>query len=178
MAKVTKLGERDKGMQIGHGFFYDQLHLGFRFHSMGRTITEADLVGFCNLVWMTEEGFVNAVPDRPHTIKGRFVPGALVYCFAEGLLVPTMQFTGQAFLGTELNHTGPTVVGDTIHVECEVIEVRRTSKGNRGLVRTRNQVVNQRDEVVLIYTPLRMMSGSPQATEQAALGGGRVKAGG
>ncbi len=164
MAKEQlKLGKRNKGIQIGHGYFYDQLPIGHRFHTMGRTITEADLVAFCNLIWMTEEGFVNIAPDRPHTLKGRFVPGALVYCFAEGLLVPSMQFTGQAFLGTELNHTGPTVVGDTIHVECEVIEMRRTSKGNRGLVRTRNHVVNQRDEVVLVYTPLRMMSGSPSA---------------
>lgn len=163
MAKITTLGERDKGVQVGHGFFYDQLPVGFKFHTMGRTITETDLVNFVNLIWMTEEGFVNVVPDRQHTLTGRFVPGALVYCFSEGLLVPTMQYTGQAFLGTELNHTAPTVVGDTIHVECEVIEMRRASKGNRGLVRTRNHVVNQRNEAVLIYTPLRMMSGSPQA---------------
>jgi acyl dehydratase len=165
MAEVPKLGAREKGQQVGHGFFYDQLPVGHRFHTMGRTITEADLVSFVNLIWMTEEGFVNVVPDRQHTVKGRFIPGAMVYCFAEGLLVPTMQFTGQAFLGTELNHVGPTVVGDTIHVECEVIEMRRASKGNRGLVRTRNHVVNQRDEVVLIYTPLRLMSGSPQAAK-------------
>ena len=152
--------DSDKGVLIGHGFFYDQLPVGLRYHTMGRTITETDLVTFINLLWLHEEGFVNVVPDRPHTIKGRFVPGALVYCLSEGLLLPSMQFTGQAFLGTELNHTGPTVVGDTIHVECEVIESRRTSKGNRGLVRTRNQVINQRGEVVLIYTPLRMMAGS------------------
>jgi len=166
MAKVEKLGKREKGEQIGHGFFYDQLPVGRRFHTMGRTITETDLVSFVNLIWLTEEGFVNVVPDRTHTVKGRFIPGAMVYCFAEGLLLPSMQFTGQAFLGTELNHTAPTILGDTIHVECEVIEMRRASKGNRGLVRTRNHVVNQRDEVVLIYTPLRMLSGSPQAGGQ------------
>jgi acyl dehydratase len=55
------------------------------------------------------------------------------------------------------------VVGDTIHVEVEITEIRRTSKGNRGLVRSLNNVVNQRDEVVLAYRPLRMMSGSPEA---------------
>jgi acyl dehydratase len=163
MAAIPKLGSRDKGAQIGHGFFYDQLPVGTRFHTMGRTITEADLVAFCNLIWMNEEGFVNVSPDRPHTIGGRFVPGALVYTFAEGLMVPSMQFTGQAFLNTELNHTGPTVVGDTIHVEVEITENRRAAKGNRGLVRSINKVVNQRDEVVLTYTPLRMMSGSPKA---------------
>jgi len=163
MAAVPKLGARDKGMQVGHGFFYDQLPVGMKFHTMGRTITEADLVAFCNLIWMNEEGFVNIHPDRPHAIKGRFVPGALVYTFAEGLMVPTMQFTGLAFLHTELNHTGPTVVGDTIHVEVEITENRRASKSNRGIVRSINKVVNQRDEVVLTYTPLRMMSGSPKA---------------
>ena len=158
-----KKGDKDKGMLIGHGFFYDQLPVGYRFYTMGRTITETDLVTFINLIWFSEEGFVNVVPDKPHTTKGRFVPGALVYCFSEGLLLPSMQFTGQAFLGTELNHTGPTVVGDTIHVECEVIESRPASKGNRGLVRTRNQVINQRGEVVLTYTPLRLMAGSEKA---------------
>lgn len=50
-----------------------------------------------------------------------------------------------------------TWVGDTIHVQCEVIERRTSSKAGRGLVRTRNSVVNQRGETVLIYEPLRLM---------------------
>jgi len=55
---------------------------------------------------------------------------------------------------------GPTYVGDTIHVEIEVTEVRPTSKDpTRALVRTTNDVKNQKGEIVLIYTPLRMMQG-------------------
>jgi acyl dehydratase len=162
MAEIPRLGPRDKGKIVGHGFFFDQLAVGTRFHTMGRTIVEADLAAFCNLTWMNEDLFVSAELARPHAIEGRLVPGMLVFTFAEGLLVPTMQFTGQAFLHTAMDIHGPTRVGDTLHVEVEVTEVRRASKGNRGLVRTRNQVVNQRDEVVLTYTPLRMMTGSPQ----------------
>jgi acyl dehydratase len=52
---------------------------------------------------------------------------------------------------------GPTLVGDTIHVESEVKEARLTSKGDRGLVRFANQVVNQRGEAVLEYNPLRLL---------------------
>jgi acyl dehydratase len=53
---------------------------------------------------------------------------------------------------------GPTVAGDTIHAEVEVIESRRSkSRPNRGLVRTRNRVFNQRGELILVYTPLRMV---------------------
>ncbi len=42
-----------------------------------------------------------------------------------------MQFTGQAFLHTELNHQAPVVVGDTIHVEVEIVEVRKPRPGAR-----------------------------------------------
>jgi acyl dehydratase len=92
-------------------------------------------------------------------IKQRVVPAAMVYSFAEGLLVhSTMQHTGFAFLHMELNVVGPTFAGDTIHVECDVIESRRSaSRPNRGLVRTRNRVVNQESRLVLTYTPLRMV---------------------
>jgi acyl dehydratase len=85
------------------------------------------------------------------------VPGALVYSFAEGLLLPTMQDTGLAFLNATLDIKGPTLVGDTIHVEAEVMEHRLTSKGDRGLVRFANKVVNQRAETVLEYNPLRLL---------------------
>ena len=42
-------------------------------------------------------------------------------------------------------------MGDTIHVESEVTEHRLTSKGDRGLVRFANKVVNQRGETVIEY---------------------------
>jgi acyl dehydratase len=78
---------------------------------------------------------------------------------AEGLLVQSMmQETGLAFLHMEFNVKGPTFVGDTIHVECEVLQARATSKG-RGLVRTSNRIVTQRNETVIEYTPLRMIAG-------------------
>jgi hypothetical protein len=141
---------------VGRGFAYGDLRPGFRFRTHRRTISESDLASFVNLTWLTEELFAVA-DDSGRAIKGRPVPGALVYAFAEGLLLPTMQDTGLAFLNTTLDVKAPTVVGDTIHVEAEVLEARLTSKGDRGLVRFANKVVNQRGEVVLEYSPLRML---------------------
>jgi acyl dehydratase len=51
----------------------------------------------------------------------------------------------------------PTFVRDTIQVHCEVIEQLPASKPGRGLVRTRNSVLNQRGETVLVYDPLRLV---------------------
>jgi acyl dehydratase len=53
---------------------------------------------------------------------------------------------------------GPTFAGDTIHVECEVVEARRSeTRAGRALVRTRNRVVKQDGTVVMEYNPLRML---------------------
>ena len=150
----------EKDMKLlGIGLFWNDLAVGDRFRTVGRTLTETDLVNFVNLSWLTEELFTNT-EDREHmAIAGRVVPAALVYSCAEGLLLPMMQGTGLAFLNATLDIKGPTFVGDTIHVECRVGELRATSKGNRGLVRTENQVVNQKGETVIAYSPLRMMKG-------------------
>ena len=137
---------------VGRGFSFEELSVGFQFRTHRRTIMEADLAAFVNLTWLTEELF--AVQEKD---KGRLVPGALVYSFAEGLLLPTMQDTGLAFLNATLDVKGPTFVGDTIHVECEVTDHRLASKGDRGLVRFANRVLNQRGEVVLEYNPLRLL---------------------
>src|ERR1051325_371065 len=141
---------------VGRGFCYEDLRLGFRFRTHRRTIAEADLAAFVNLSWLTEELFAVS-DDAGRAIKGRAVPAALVYSFAEGLLLPTMQDTGLAFLNATLEVKAPSVVGDTIHVEAEVTELRLTSKGDRGLVRFANRVVNQRGETVLEYDPLRLL---------------------
>lgn len=141
---------------VGRGLAFEDLALGQRLRTHRRTIAEADLAAFVNLTWLTEELFT-VEDDSERAIKGRAVPGALVYAFAEGLLLPTMQDTGLAFLGATLEVKGPTRVGDTIHVECEVIEHRLASRGDRGLVRFANKVVNQRGETVLAYNPLRLL---------------------
>ncbi len=148
--------EQEMTRAVGRGFSFEDLEPGFRFRTHRRTIVEADLAAFVNLTWLTEELFAVA-DDGARAIKGRAVPGALVYSFAEGLLLPTMQDTGLAFLNCTLDVKGPTVVGDTIHVECEVVERRLTSKGDRGLVRFANKVMNQRGEAVLEYNPLRLL---------------------
>ncbi len=149
---------------LGGGMYYTDLTVGERFQTIGRTIFEADLINFITCTGLQEGLFNSLEYIEKHSPTGkRLVPGALVYSFAEGLLVPvTIQGTGMAFLGMTLNISAPTFVNDTIHVECEVTEVRPTSKDpTRGLVRTMNLVKNQRGETVLTYDPLRMMRGRP-----------------
>lgn len=145
---------------IGLGCFYEDLPLGRKFRTIGRTLFEADLINFVTCTGMTEVLFTNLEFLKEESdIKSQVIPGSMVFAFIEGLLVQsTMQHTGFAFLGMDFKIEAPTFVGDTIHAECEVIESRRSSsRPNRGLVRTLNRVYKQDGTHVLTYTPLRMV---------------------
>ena len=145
---------------VGKGFYFEDMPVGRKFRTIGRSITEADIINFVGATGMGEVLFTDLEYLYGDSgFSDRLVPGALVYSVSEGLVMQyTLQYTGVAFLGMELNMEGPVFANDTIHVECEVTESRRTSKRpDRALVRTANKVVKQDGSVVMNYNPLRMM---------------------
>ena len=128
---------------VGLGLYFEDLPVGRRFRTIGRTVTEADITNFVNCTGMLEVLFTNLeFLAHESDFKRRLAPAALVYAFAEGLLVQsTMQHTGLAFVHMELNVENPVFAGDTIHAECEIIQARRSeSRRERGLVRQRRPV--------------------------------------
>lgn len=149
---------------LGHGFYYQDWSVGWKFRTLTRSITEPDIMNFVGVSGLTEELFTSYWYLEEHTnFEGRLVPGALVFSLAEGLVIPsTIARTGLAFLNCEIDIKGPSFAGDTIHVEGEVTEIKPAKKGNRALVRTENKVFNQKGDVVLTYNPLRMMRGRPE----------------
>jgi acyl dehydratase len=152
--------------EMDRTLYWDDLAPGLRWRSRGRTLTETDLVNFVNASWLTEGLFTSVDPaERRHSaISGRVVPGAMVYAFAEGMAKRTMEGIGLAFLEATLTVKAPSRVGDTIHVECEVLERTPTSKPGRALMRSRVDVVNQDGLTVLTYLALRLVRSPEPAT--------------
>jgi acyl dehydratase len=152
--------QSDAITQLGRGLSFEEFTLGRRFVTVRRTILDPDICSFVNLTHMNEVLFTDMEhAHRESAMQGRVVPGALIYCFAEGLCITdTLQHTGLAFLGMEMKVLGPVFANDTIHVELEVTEARRSaSRPDRGLIRTHNRVFSQNGSEVLSYTPLRMV---------------------
>lgn len=137
--------------------WWDDLQVGDEWQTGSRTITEPDLVAWVNLTWLTEGLFTNLNERDDAMIAGRLVPGALVFSFAEGLTLGAVKIKGIAFMHSEMTVKLPSRVGDTLHVRTTVTELRKTSRPDRALAWTSNEVVNQRGEIVLSYTALRMM---------------------
>lgn len=142
---------------------WEEMVVGSEFTTMRRTITEPDLVSFVQAAGLFEILFL----DVPYVIeespfRGRLVPAALTYSFAEGLAVQAsgIHNSGMAFLGMTLNVKKPVLVGDTIQVSVTILESRPSKQGNqRGIVTARNSVVNQNAEEVLEYFPVRLVKG-------------------
>nr|ART36600.1 C654 [uncultured bacterium] len=129
-----------------------------------RTVTEYDILSFVTLVGMNEALFMDAEYIANDTPFGRRIaPGALVFSYAEGLVIQTGHLHGSAiaFLGAEMKMQGPVYLGDTIEVNVSLGERRETSKPDRGLVTTRNRVTNQSGDAVLEYLATRMLRRRP-----------------
>lgn len=150
---------------LGIGLYWDDLEEGQKFRTLNRTITEPDIVNFIGVTGMVETLFTDLTfgDHGGGSMQGRVVPAACTYAIIEGLLCQsTMQTTGLALLEVEKKVLKPVFAGDTVHAEVEVTGVRPTSRGNRGIVTTMNDVVNQKGDTVIRYRAVRMMAGRPE----------------
>lgn len=135
----------------GDGQLYlDDLALGDRFRSPGHTLGEAHFLLFSGLT-----GDNHSIHyDEDYARQTRF--GARV---AHGLLVMAMSALGAsplaqrletsmiAFLEQGCRFRKPVLLGDTVHAEFEVAGLER--KGDKGVLRLRITLLNQRGEEVL-----------------------------
>lgn len=145
--------------EIHQGLIFSQQPVGMRWRTQRRTISEYDLMSFITTCGFNEELFLDADAARELGFKGRLVPGALTMSLAEGLVISSgaLSGTGIAFLGGEIQVKSPVFVGDTLEVWVEVTAAKMTSRGDRGVVTTRNEVRNQHGDLVMVFTPSRMI---------------------
>jgi len=141
------------------GWVFGELPVGKRWSTSRRTVTETDLMVYATQFGFTEGLFLDHEAAQRAGYAGRLVPGSLVMSLAEGLVISggSIWGTGVAYLGADVQVKGPTFVNDTLQVVVEVTEALLTSRGDRGVVTTRNDVYNQHGEIVMVYTPSRMI---------------------
>ena len=143
-----------------HGLNFEQHEIGATFRTLGRTVSETDIVTFVNLCGFTEPLFMDMeYVARESLFKRRAAPGALTFALAEGLIIQTglIHGTGMAYLGGDVRVVGPVLEGDTLAVEVEVTDKRETKKPDRGIVSYRHRILNQRGELVLEANVQRMI---------------------
>ena len=137
------------------GRYYEDFEPGDVYrHWPGKTITEADDHLFCMITMNHHPLHIDAWYAETQTQFGRnVVVGNLVYSVVLGMSVPDVSGAAIANLEIEeLKHKMPTVHGDTIYAETNVVEKRESSsRDDRGVVTVETRAYNQRDEEVCYF---------------------------
>lgn len=152
-------------------FYLDDLHVGMSESSPARTVTEADIVMFAGL-----SGDFNWLHTDAHKAAGsefgeRIAHGLLGISIASGLFTRTalsqsLQGALVAMLGLDCGFEGPIRIGDTLHVEAEVVALRPTTDGTRGIATIERRVINQHGERVQLLTTPMLIWRSLAATQE------------
>src|SRR3954468_9335257 len=150
------------------GYSYADLHVGMSFRSPGRTITDADLVGFAGLTGDFSELHTSDVYAKSSQFGRRVAHGMLGLAYAHGLMWPRtgeLRETAIAFLGiNDWRFLGPIFVGDTIFVNYTIGELRDSkSRPTQAIAVFDVEVVNQVGEVLQRGRKALLVSKTPLA---------------
>ena len=118
--------------------------------TLGRTITESDVFAFSGLSGDYHPVHTDFEMARASAFGRPIAQGQLVLILATGLCGRDGSFDDSiiALLGVEWKFLQPVFFGDTIRGKITVLEARRTSKGDKGILVRGLEIFNQRDEVV------------------------------
>jgi len=134
------------------GFYFDEFEVGQKIVTVGRTITEADVVGFAALSGDYNLIHTDAEYSKDSPFGQRVAHGLLVLSVAMGLAVRTGFIEGTVMAFREINNwkfVKPVYFNDTIHAELEVVEVKALRRIGGGSVSINVNIFNQSDEVVM-----------------------------
>ncbi len=160
-------------MTENQGYTYSDLHVGLKFRSPGRTITDADLVMFAGLTGDYSELHTSDVYAESSQYGRRVAHGMLGLAYAHGLMWPrtnSLRQTAVAFLGiSDWRFRGPIFVGDTLFVEYEIAAMRDSkSNPDQGIVTFDVKVVNQNGETLQQGQKVLLCSKVPLAAVAAS----------
>jgi 3-hydroxybutyryl-CoA dehydratase len=131
------------------GLYFEEFEVGDSAESVGRTITETDIVSFAALSGDWNRIHTDADYSSRQMFGERVAHGLLVLSVASGLALRMgfMEETVQAFMGLEWQFRRPVLIGDTVRLRATVQEKKEMKRLGGGIVTFKMEVLNQKDEV-------------------------------
>lgn len=147
------------------GMYFEEFQTGQRIVSAGRTVTESDVVAFAGLSGDFNQMHVDAEYSGKTPFGQRVAHGLLGLSIASGLTVQTGVMEGTVIAFREVNEwkfIKPVLIGDTIHVEVEVLETKALRRIGGGSVLISLDVKNQQGETVMKGTWTVLVASKPE----------------
>jgi 3-hydroxybutyryl-CoA dehydratase len=141
----------DKNLPARTGLYFEEFEVGQSIASVGRTITETDIVNFAALSGDWTQIHTDAEFAAQHPFGQRVAHGLLLVSIASGLAARMGFIEGTALALREIGEwkfSLPVFIGDTIHMRATVIETKPMRRLGGGLVTLKVEILNQKDAVV------------------------------
>ncbi len=139
-------------LPITSGLLFEDFQTGQKVSSLGRTVTEHDVVTFAGLSGDFNQIHTDAEFARSTPYGQRIAHGLLGLAIASGLAVQTGVLGANEIAFREVGEwkfVKPVLIGDTIHVEMEVIEAKALPRLKSGSVTLNVHVKNQSGETAM-----------------------------
>ena len=133
---------------IVRSLYFEDFSVGQKFVTKARTITEADIVNFVGLSWDHNQLHTDAEYAASTLYGKRIAHGLLGVIAHAGLSYELTEESLLALLELTWQFKAPIYIGDTIHVEQTVKNLRESRSADRGILTFEKALINQKDEVV------------------------------
>jgi len=139
-------------ISASRGLYFEEFQVGQHIISTARTVTESDVVTFAGLSGDYNQIHTDAEFSKNTPFGQRVTHGLLGIAIASGLTMRTGILEGTVLAFREINEwkfSKPIFIGDTIHVEVDVKEVKALPRLNGGSVIIELSVKNHHGEVTM-----------------------------
>jgi acyl dehydratase len=141
-----------KAPSFKRGLYFEEFSVGQKIVTVGRTVAESDIFTFAGF-----SGDYNQIHTDAEFAKGtpfgqRVAHGLLGLSIASGLAMRTGILEGTVIAFREINNwkfIAPVFIGDTLHVEMEVIETKALPRIGGGSVAISLDVKKQSGETTM-----------------------------
>lgn len=147
------------------GMFFEEFEVGQKIVTAARTVTETDIVMFAGLTGDFNQIHVDAEFSKTTPFGARVAHGLLGLSIASGLVVQTGFMEGTIMAFREVNEwkfIKPIFIGDTIHVDTNVIETKALPRIGGGSIVITLEVKNQKDETIMKGTWTALIMSRPK----------------
>ncbi len=127
------------------GLYFEEFEVGATMRTRGRTITEADLVGFAALTGDYNPIHTDADYSKASFMGQRVAHGMLTISYAVGQAyqLGILERTVLGFRGLDIKFSSPVYIGDTIHAELKVVKTKAARRLGGGIVTLDIRIVKQ-----------------------------------
>ena len=143
------------------GRYWEEFEVGEKFETSRRTISESDVLQFCNLTWFNTSMFFDEVYAKEETIfKARVVPGPFIIPLAVGLFLKLGLYERTAISLMDIRNMrfhNSLKIGETMQVEVTILEKRETKKSDRGLLVPQFEVKKHDETPIMTFEMLHLM---------------------